>query len=296
MRTISIPATSANLGPGFDCLGMALSCHNTISFEFIPEGLRIDLEVQDCGRIPADNRNLIYRVFCNTLSKYGIEPPGVHFSQVNDIPAMRGMGSSAACVVGGVAMANAYMGETMSVQDMLNACAAEEGHPDNILPALLGGVTVGIMDGGYVRYMRIDAPDALRCVVFIPPFSLSTRKARAALPKTVSMEDAVFNLSHASLLTAALACGDLPMLRFAMQDRIHQPYRKSLVPGYEDIVRIASEQGALAVCLSGAGPTMIAFLDYEEGFLKEVQPALDALNCGWQARLLHIDPHGYRID
>ena len=187
MRTLTVPATSANLGPGFDCLGLALSCYNTITFEFIESGLHIELEPCDLSHIPADSRNLIYRVFCRVLKTYGITPPGVHFAQVNEIPSMRGLGSSAASVVGGVVMADTYMGFKMTKQEMLDICASQEGHPDNILPALLGGLTVGCMDNGHVRYLRMDAPKSLRLAVFIPPFSLSTRKARSVLPKTVPL-------------------------------------------------------------------------------------------------------------
>jgi len=296
MRTITVPASSANMGPGFDCLGVALACYNTISFEFMPDGLKIDLPVEDRGRIPADERNLIYRVFADTLKACGVRVPGVHFAQRNGIPAMRGMGSSSACVVGGIVMANAYMGDKLAMRELIALCAEEEGHPDNILPTLLGGFTVGCIDGDEVHYLRFDPPADLRCALFIPPFSLSTRKARAALPKTVPLRDAVFNLSHASLVTAAIASGQVPMLRYAMQDALHQPYRKPLVPGYDDIVRIAADAGALATCLSGAGPAMIAFLEGGEGFLEAVRPALAALGGGWQAELLEIDPHGYRVE
>lgn len=296
MRTITIPASSANMGPGFDCLGVALTCYNTVSFEFMESGLLIDLPVEDRGRIPADERNLVYRVFADTLRLFGEKLPGVHFSQTNGIPAMRGMGSSSACVVAGVAMANAYMGDRLSLDDQIQLCANEEGHPDNILPTLVGGFAVGCIDGGTVHYLRFDPPQGLKCALFIPPFSLSTRKARAALPKHVPLKDAVFNLSHASLVTAALARGELSLLRYAMQDALHQPYRKPLVPGYDEIVRIAAEAGALATCLSGAGPAMISFLEGGEGFAEAVLPGLKALSGGWQMRLLEIDPLGYRVE
>lgn len=296
MRTITIPATSANLGPGFDCLGIALGCYNSVSFSFEESGLQIDLQKTDLGRIPADHRNLVYRVFADTLRRYGKDVPGLHFAQKNGIPAMRGMGSSAACVVAGVVMANEYLGNTLSKQEMIDLCTAQEGHPDNILPALLGGFTVGCMEGAHTHYARFAPPNGLLCAVFIPPFSLSTRKARAALPEMVTFRDAVFNLSHASMLTAAIASGKIELLSHAMQDVLHQPYRMSLVPGYEEIVRIAREAGAMATCLSGAGPTMISFLKSGEGFLDAVRPGLKALGGGWKAKLLEIDPSGYRVE
>lgn len=294
MRTITIPATSANLGPGFDCLGLALCCYNTICFSFMEKGLHIDLPPQDVGVIPADKRNLIYRIFHNTLQKLGADTPGLRIVQTNDIPTMRGLGSSAACVVGGVLIADAYTGSKLSRQELIELCAQEEGHPDNILPAILGGITIGGLDHGTVRYVRLRPPETMRLAVFIPPFTLSTRKARAVLPKMLSMQDAVFNLSHAALLTGALASGDLSLLPFAMQDRLHQPFRIPLVPGYEDIQRIAAEHGALCAYLSGAGPTIIAIWDGEINAPDQLQQS--ALQLGWQVHLLQVDEIGYRME
>ncbi|MDL2234919.1 homoserine kinase [Christensenellaceae bacterium OttesenSCG-928-L17] len=296
MRSIRIPATSANMGPGFDCMGIALCQYNTISFAFMESGLQIDLEQHDKARIPADARNLVYRVFCRTLQQYGIIPPGVHFSQINHIPPVRGLGSSAACVVGGVAMANAYMGEKLSVQEIINLCAAEDGHPDNILPAILGGIAVGCMEGGHVYYDRFEGPENLRCAVFVPPFQLPTKKARAALPKSVPMQDAIFNISRTAMQAAAFAHGNLEILRVTMQDRLHQPYRKPLIAGYDAVMNIALEHGALAACLSGAGPTVIAFLDGDnDTYVSACKNALAAAHLRWHVELLEVDKTGYRI-
>lgn len=293
MKTITIPATSANMGPGFDCMGLALRIYNTISFEFMEKGLKIDLPEQDRRVIPTDARNLIYRVFCNTLHEHGVTPPGLHFAQTNEIPSVRGLGSSAACVVGGVIMADIYMGEKMSVMDKLELCAAEDGHPDNVLPALIGGIAVGCIEGRKVYYERFDAPENLRIAAFVPPFPLATKKARQALPAMVPYQDAVFNLSRAALLASALAKGNLSLLKPAMQDRLHQPYREPLIPGYQDILRIAEENGALSVCLSGAGPTVTAFLEGDgKAFEKRAAAALEALSTGWRLHLLEVDREG----
>lgn len=296
MHTITIPATSANMGPGFDCMGLALDLYNTISFAFMEEGLQIELSKEDQARIPADERNLVYRVFCRTLEKCGVKVPGVRFAQTNHIPPVRGLGSSAACVVGGVVMADVYMGQTLTTQQIINLCAAEDGHPDNILPAILGGIAVGCMEGEQVYYDRFMGPARLKCALFIPPFALPTHKARAALPKSVSMQDAIFNISRTALLAAALTNGNLALLKPTMQDRLHQPYRRPLIPGYDAVMHIAQEHGALSTCLSGAGPTIIAFLDGETpGFMQNAQAALDALGAGWQLRLHDVDPQGYTL-
>ncbi len=293
--TITLPASTANLGPAFDSMGLALTCYNTIAFELTKSGLTIDLDERDRGTIPSDGRNLIYRVFSRTLNRFGVKVPGIRFRQGNDIPAMRGMGSSSACVVGGVAMANYVMGDKLSRQDIINMCALEEGHPDNILPTVLGGVVAGCIDGEHVHYVRMDPPKNLKCAVFVPPFSLSTRKARAALPQSVPLKDAVFNLSHAALLSAAMCKGDLGLLKIAMQDRLHQPYRKPLIPEYDAVQEIALNCGALAVCLSGAGPTIIAFLDGDNGFADAVRPQLSGLTHDWALRVLDVDTKGYTI-
>ncbi len=296
MYKVQVPATTANLGPGFDSLGMALSCCNSVSFAFMESGLEIQLPEKDRGRIPEDEKNLIYRVFCRTVERYGQQVPGVRFSQTNDIPAMRGMGSSAACVVAAVAMANVYLENKISLQEMLDICTEEEGHPDNILPAILGGITVGCMDEGNVRYVRIAPPKGLYTVVFVPSFSLSTKKARSALPQSVSLKDAVFNLSHAALLTAALAQGDIDILQHAIKDKLHQPYRKALIPEYDDIVAISNAHGAVATCLSGAGPTMIAYLpESNTDFCSAVMPEVKRLKNNWTVCRMDISETGYTV-
>ncbi len=293
MPVIRIPATAANLGPGFDCLGLALTCYNTVEFEFTGDGLTIELAEKDRKFIPADARNLIYRVFAATLRDRGAEPPGVRIREVNSIPSTHGLGSSSACVVAGVAMANYALGGGMRPQEMLDLCANREGHPDNVLPAFWGGFTVGALEDGHVRYEHFDPPKNLRCAVFVPEFSLPTRKARAVLPYKVPRADAVFNVSRAALLTAAFAKGDLELLSYALRDRLHEPYRKSLIPHFDDVVRIATEHGALGACLSGAGPTVIAFLDGKEGFAEEVREELAVFPGKWDVRELEIDRKGY---
>jgi homoserine kinase len=274
-------------------MGLALNVYNTITFEFLERGLTIELPERDRTAIPADARNLIYRVFCNTLHEHGVTSPGLYFRQTNDIPPVRGLGSSAACVVGGVLMADAYLGGKMSIEEKLEFCAAEDGHPDNVLPALLGGVALGCMDGRKVHYVHFQAPESLCCVAMIPPFALETKKARAALPDMVPFQDAVFNLSRAALLAAALSKGDLSLLTGAMQDRLHQPYREPLIPHYNEVSGIARKHGALSVCLSGAGPTILAFLeDMPVGYMENVQRDLNTLNAGWVAQLLQVDARG----
>ncbi len=296
MIKITLPASSANLGSGFDSMGLALSCYNTIEFERIDRGLIIEVPGDYKGIIPKDEKNLIYRVFESTLRRFSVDVPGIRFIQKNDIPAMRGMGSSSACVVGGVVMANHFMGNRLTKNEIIDICAEEEGHPDNILPTILGGIAVGCMEDGQVRYASLPVPKSLKCAVFTPPFPLSTKKARAVMPKTVPHKDAVFNLSRAALLSAAFAVGDLSLLPVATQDRIHQPFRRPLIPEYDDICNIACEAGALTVCLSGAGPTIIALLDGDDGFEQRAKPMLKKLSYTWNLSVLDIDTCGYKVE
>lgn len=295
MQTIRIPATTANLGPGFDCMGMALGLCNEVDFEFLEDGLIIEVPSEDRAAIPADARNLIYRVFSQVLTSCSHPVPGLHLRQRNPIPNMRGLGSSAACVAAGVLLANLAMGRPYPDSWMLNTAAQLEGHPDNVLPAFLGGLTVGALENETVHYQRIVPPEGLRCAVIIPSFTLSTRKARDVLPKQVPMKDAVHNLSYAALLAAGLACGDIDVLRYALKDRLHQNYRKALIPDFDEVVSICEQGGALGACLSGAGPTIIAYLDGGKGFVDAVQPELDALNGNWKAQILEVHLQGIEL-
>lgn len=295
MQTIRVAASSANMGPGFDCMGIALNIFNEIDFELRPSGLTIELDECDRGVIPTDETNMIYRVFADVLAKHGAPVPGLYIRQRNDIPVMHGLGSSSACIVGGILMANEAMGNAMSFEEILDLAATTEGHPDNVLPVLLGGITVGAIHDGRVVHRRFDAPKGLRCAVFIPDFTLSTKKAREVLPKQVSMADAVFNMSHAALLAAGLAQGDITVMRDALRDRLHQDYRKSLIMGYDDVIALCERNGAMAACLSGAGPTLIAYLDGGEGFVEAVEPKLAAIPGGWQVRLVDVCTEGAHV-
>lgn len=293
MKTIRVPATSANLGPGFDCMGLALKCYNYVEYEFIDSGLIIELSEKDQAIIPADENNLIYKVFERTLTEMGIAVPGLHIVQRNNIPVVRGLGSSAACVVAGVELAGDYCDGKLSLNDKIELCAIEDGHPDNVLPALLGGITIGAMDENTVKYTRVSAPKNMRLVVFIPPFELSTVKARQVLPQCVSLKDAVFNLSHAALLASALITGELSLLSFAMKDKLHEQYRIPLVTGYSDIEKLAEEHGALTSYLSGAGPTIIAIWDNKVNDYNGITTS--AKQFGWEAIDLSIDDEGVKI-
>lgn len=253
---VRVPATTANLGAGFDCLGMALDIYNLFEFEvgrdtFFASG-------EGAEALSRDRGELVRRSWQAAFERAGREAPVVGLRLQNSIPLRRGLGSSATAVVAGLFAAN-YLGDLGLTEEELLVLASElEGHPDNVAPALLGGLVVAA-GGSAVDYITLSPPRELRLVVAIPSFELSTARARQVLPKTVSHQDAVFNLSRAALFVAACVQKRWDLLDKAMQDRLHQPFRAPLVPGLEDVLNAAREAGAVGVALSGAGPSVLAF-------------------------------------
>ncbi|SHF03101.1 homoserine kinase [Desulforamulus putei] len=290
--SVSVPATTANMGPGFDCLGMALGLYNEIHMSLSPGRISIEVEGEGADDIERDERNIVWRAAQRLFQEIGRENPGLSITLVNRIPTARGLGSSAAAIVGGLVAANRLTGETLSREKILALATELEGHPDNVAPALLGGMVISVVAEGVVHYLKITPPKELKVVVAIPDFKLSTHAAREVLPKEVRLQDAIFNLSRTALLVGALCEKRLDLLSVASQDALHQPYRAPLVPGLTKVIEAANQAGALSVTLSGAGPTVIALTDgHNEGIaeamhnsfreagvtcrVKALQPAVD---------------------
>jgi len=259
MAKVKIPATTANLGPGFDSLGMALKLYNYVEMGEIPEGLEIDIEGEGADVIARDETNVVYEAAKTVFAKAGRTPKGLAIRLINNIPVARGLGSSAAALVGGVMAANCLLGEPLDADTLLQIAVEMEGHPDNVAPAFLGGVVVSAFMDGKVVCRKIATPEGLLGVVAIPHFHVSTAEARGVLPASIPMSDAVYNLSRSSLLVTAFANNDFNLLASVMHDRLHQPYRTGLIPGLQTVFEAAREAGALGVALSGSGPTVIAF-------------------------------------
>ena len=255
MIQVSVPATSANVGAGFDSLGLAVSMHNVFTFE---ECDGIQITSVDGTHVPAGSNNLVYRSARVVYDQLGIPLRGLRITQRNDIPMARGLGSSSACIVAGILGANALLGSPLTQRQMLTLATSIEGHPDNVAPAMLGGFVTSVYDEGQVYSVRKPIDEELAFAAFIPNFKLLTEKARAALPKTVDRADAVYNLSRAALATAAFCDGDYELLKVATKDALHQQYRLPLIPGGERIFELAWDLGAYAVYISGAGPTIMA--------------------------------------
>lgn len=273
---ILVPATSANVGAGFDALGLALSLHNTVTME---EWDKLDIMASDGSLVPTGTSNLIYRSAKAVYEQLGKPIKGLRIRQENPIPMARGLGSSSACIVAGILGANALLGSPLTKRQMLTLATSIEGHPDNVAPAMLGGFVSSVFDEGQVFTARKEINEELAFAAFIPNFKLLTEKARAALPKTVDRRDAVYNLSRAALATAAFCDGDYELLRVATKDALHQQYRLPLIPGGERVFEIAWDLGAYAVYISGAGPTIMAVVhrDNCEFFEKAEEALLEQL-------------------
>ena len=269
---ILVPATSANVGAGFDALGLALSLHNTVTME---EWDKLDIMASDGSLVPTGTSNLIYRSAKAVYEQLGKPIKGLRIRQENPIPMARGLGSSSACIVAGILGANALLGNPLTKRQMLTLATSIEGHPDNVAPAMLGGFVSSVFDEGQVFTARKEINEDLAFAAFIPNSKLFPQKARAALPKTVDRRDAVYNLSRAALATAAFCDGDYELLRVATKDALHQQYRLPLIPGGERVFEIAWDLGAYAVYISGAGPTIMAVVHRDNcEFFEKAEEAL----------------------
>lgn len=297
--TVSVPATTSNLGPGFDCLGLALDLRNELTLELRDERGRpaVEIEGEGAKTLPRDERNLLVKAAKLTL------PPSLPgrlvFKAVNRVPLARGLGSSAAAAVAGLWAGAHLFGTLRRSEDELEALAVSlEGHPDNVAPCVHGGLTASLAVDGLFRPTRLNIHPSLSAVVCIPEFELATKKARAALPKKVPLADAVFNSSRAILLARALETGRTQQLAQFMDDRLHQPYRAKLVPGLKEALAAALKAGAAGAALSGSGPTVFAFV--EGGAGPRAGRAMARAFAGRRVRsswlALEVDHQGVRIE
>lgn len=256
--TVTVPATTANLGPGFDCLGLALTLYNRVTFTDAAATFAIHISGEGADWLPTDESNLVWQAAQRLFEVVGKWPSGTHIEMENGIPAGSGLGSSAAAVVAGLVAANTLVGGGLSRHELLELATEIEGHPDNVAPALFGGLTLINQTESGLHLECIPVP-TLTSVIVLPDFTLPTAQARAALPAQITRQDAIFNIGRMGLLVRALQTGDHDKLRLAMEDRLHQPYRLPLVPGLESAFAAAYSAGASGVALSGAGPSLIAF-------------------------------------
>ncbi len=258
MIRVKVPATSANLGPGFDSMGLCLGLYNEYEFEETEKGIEIVQDGFNYKNCPPE-RNLIYKAMKAVFDECGKSPSGIKIKIESNIPATRGLGSSAACIIGGMVGANAMYG-LLGPRDILNLASKMEHHPDNVVPCLMGGFTVSYFDGKDVTYSKFNLGDEISLAVIYPDSKLSTGKARTTLPYKVSHQDAAFNASHAALVVSAIAGKKYHLLGEAMKDKLHQPYRMKMIPDMEEIFKMYKEAGAYGAYLSGSGPTLAAII------------------------------------
>ncbi len=257
---VRTPATVANLGPGFDCLGLAVDLWNEMEVAVAGSSLDVSIEGEGGDTLPKDESNLIYRSMTTYAQRMGKTlPPGIRIHCHNRIPLASGLGSSSAATLAGILSAVALLKLPDDKADQLECATEIEGHPDNAAPCLLGGFTISIVDRGRVIARTIQA-QPLTLVIVTPEFHFPTSQARLVLPDRVSRQDAVFNLGRAVLLSEALRTGDTELLGVVSEDRLHQPYRIPLIPGAEAAMSAAREAGAVTVVLAGAGPSLMAFM------------------------------------
>ena len=288
--TVRVPATTANLGPGFDAFGVALSLYTDVTFEETEFGL----EITGCDEAYTGPDNLAYVSYCAVMATMCEEVKGVKIHIDAQIPICRGLGSSAALLVAGAIGANALHGNKLSTQGLLNITNAMEGHPDNLAPAFYGGLTASMVDNGLPVTVNFPLHPDWEFLALVPDFDLPTSKARAVLPEQVSRADAIYNMAHGAMVLKALELGNEKLLRNAMQDRLHQNYRKKLIPDYEAIEALVRTCGA-AFCLSGAGPTLLC-ITQDENLEEKLARKLDTITlANWEMIPLHVEFQGARV-
>lgn len=293
---VVVPANTANLGPGFDTLGMALTLYNRMRFEETDGPVEVVSQGEGAGLLETGPDNLVYRSASRVFREVGQVAPALKITVENAIPVSRGLGSSSTAIVGGLVGANALLGSPLDQERLLTLAVEIEGHPDNVAPALLGGFQVCCLTGEGVFHVGIPSPAGLRVVVCIPDVAVSTEDARRVLPQQYTRADAVFNVSRAALLVAGLLTGRPEVLRTAMQDRIHQPYRAALIPGFEAALQAALDAGAAGACLSGSGSTMLALTTGNEQVVGEAMAAaVSAAGAGARWLALDVDREGARV-
>ena len=293
--TVQAPATTANLGPGFDCLGMALDFCNAVELGLSHE-TRVEITGFGAGTLATDSRNLILRSANRVAAFVGRRVPGWVLRQHNAIHLARGMGSSSSAIVAGLVAANVLLEANLTDRQLLDLAVEIEGHPDNVAPALLGGLVVCCTDDEGLGVARFDPPQGLLACLAIPDYEVSTEAARKVMPSTISHADGVFNTCHSTAVLAALVSGDMELLGQAMKDRLHEPYRAPLVKGMQQCTRAAREAGAYATALSGSGPTVIAFAGANaEQVLAAMLDALRAEGVTCEGRIAGLAAEGARI-
>ena len=291
---VKVPATSANLGSGFDVAGLALTLYNTFTFELSEDGLNI----KGCPEQFCNENNLTYQAFKRAAEVCGLEYQGVNIECSGEVPYTRGLGSSSTCIVAGIVGAFAFKDKVEERQEILELATSIEGHPDNVAPAIFGGVTVSVMEEDNVLTLNIPVKHDYRFVALIPPFTLSTEQSRAVLPQILPRKDAIKNVSHLALMVASLINGYDEGRKLGFKDRLHQPYRGDLIAGFDEIMAVPEkDEQVLGAYLSGAGPTIMAVIHADDRMgVVRIKEELGDLIKDWRVNKLELDNRGYIAD
>lgn len=291
MVKVTVPATAANIGPGFDTLGLALNMYNVYTFEEIEEGLIIE----GCPDIYKNENNLVYQAFECTAKKIGTNVKGLKITMDTEIPVSRGLGSSSACIVGGVYGANALLNGGLPQEELFKIAVMIEGHPDNIAPAVYGGLTASIVEEEKPYCMNYSINEKLYFCALIPDFETSTCEARKLLPQEISFKDAVFNISRVAVLLKALEQGDFDIINVALKDKLHQKYRKTLIHEFDEVKKICEGNGTSAFFISGSGPTLMNIIENSD-FTNKIKNSIMELNYNWEIKFLQADKNGATVE
>lgn len=292
MIRVKVPASSANMGAGFDTLGIALNLYSTLEVSQRDSGLEI-VTYANGGTVHNDKSNLVYRAMERVFEEVSYQPSGLYIKQDSKIPMTRGLGSSSACIVGGMLAANVMSGRKLSYNDILHLASEMEGHPDNVGPALYGGLCVSANIDNRTVVKSTKLINNLKFAVMIPDFFVATKKSRGTLPDMVSIKDATDNISSSLMLYYSLVSGDFSELRYGVDDKLHQPYRKKYVDGFDEIFATTYEKGSLATYLSGSGPTIMSIIDGNDTeFRSEMENFFQTNSHKWKCMILECDNVG----
>lgn len=295
MVRVRVPATSANLGPAFDSLGIALTCYNEYEFSIEDKN---DIFFEGVEKEFQNKNNIIFMAMKRVFDKYNFSFNGLRIKIIEqDIPISRGLGSSSSCIVAGLIGAFALMGKDVNKEEVLDLAVEIEGHPDNVCPAIFGGlISAIILDDKRIIYNSVNVKEGIKFIALIPKFKLSTEKARAILPSEVTFNDCIYNISRAALLISVFANGNYELLEEANKDKIHQPFRSKLIKDFDIVYNKAIELGGLSCFLSGAGPTLMTIIKEENNkFVDKFKKFMNENNIDWDIKELIIDKQGAKV-
>lgn len=295
MIEVKVPATSANIGPGFDAFGMAFNLYNTFTFQEKNDG---KLTIRGVKRRYQGKSNLVYKAMNQVYDRIGRHPKGIYIHTDIGVPVSRGLGSSATCIVAGLSAANRMSGSPLATEEIFNMAVDMEGHPDNISPAMFGGLVCSIGTHHENVFIKKEVDPGFRFFAAIPDFNLPTKEARKVLPKRIDHKDGVFNVSRATMTYLALTEGRPDVLAISMDDKLHQPYRKSMIRSYDAVCSKAQSLGAIGSCISGAGPTILCITtaDKASAFKKNMGAFIHSIEPAWQFMELEPNHSGMQIN